>query len=444
MRNIKAGLLFLAWVLPVCLALYLCPVRASIIQEASTLGLTIYDVSVSGVGYHSAIIRWRTNVPATSQVFYGTRFQHYIENYGYHTPEDDTPVTEHSQRLDGLREGTTYHFRVRSVTGSTEAVSGDATFHTLRRDTSGSSGGQTDTEPEETPYLIIELNEDTTAWPIAANGHLLTAVDVTSLGDEISIHIPDDTCCLNPNHECLYRMLACCEGEIVDSCRACLRDTSFLMLGDIYDIGPSGSTFDPYADITLTYNEPQIPAGITENDLCIGWCHGDEWVPLDSIVNATANTVSARITHLSAFTILGQPSIPPSPAEFVLSNLDINPAEAAAGETVTVTVTVENTGGSEGTFPVNLWIDEIPEATQNVTLAPGGTETVIFTLSRSEAGVYSVVVSDCNGYFTVRAVTPSPSAPGATNPRNNWWWLIIIAAGIIIFIVARRRKRRSE
>jgi hypothetical protein len=240
-------------------------------------------------------------------------------------------------------------------------------------------------------------------------------------------------------------MEACCEGGMIDTCRACLQDTDFVMLGDIYDVGPTGSTFDPYADITLAYDEQQIPAGITENDLRVAWCHGDEWIPLDSFVNSTANTVSAQITHLSAFTILAQPS-PPPPAEFVLGNLDISPAEVGSGETVTVTVAVENTGGSEGVFPVSLWVDETLEATQYVTLAPGAAETVSFTLTRSAPGVYSVTAGDRSGSFTVRdAAAPSSSTTGDTPPRYDWWWLIIIAAVIIILaIMRRRRKRRGE
>lgn len=55
----------------------------------------------------SAIIRWRTIVPATAQVEYGT-----TTNYGSVSPLDSIPVTNHAVLLSGLAADAAYFFRV--------------------------------------------------------------------------------------------------------------------------------------------------------------------------------------------------------------------------------------------------------------------------------------------------------------------------------------------
>lgn len=85
----------------------------------------ISEISVSR-NMTSAIVRWLTNEPATSQVEYGTDLA-----YGSETPLDANLVTIHSVTLEGLLADTLYHFRVKSTDGAGNlAVSGDHTFET--------------------------------------------------------------------------------------------------------------------------------------------------------------------------------------------------------------------------------------------------------------------------------------------------------------------------
>lgn len=98
-----------------------------------TTPLTISDVSASNIGYYSAIISWKTNGNATSQVFYDTVYPDNITHYRYYTAETTTLVSKHSVLLTGLSSSTTYHYRVRSKIPGTDfiAVSNDYTFTTL-------------------------------------------------------------------------------------------------------------------------------------------------------------------------------------------------------------------------------------------------------------------------------------------------------------------------
>jgi beta-glucosidase len=91
---------------------------------------------------------------------------------------------------------------------------------------------------------------------------------------------------------------------------------------------------------------------------------------------------------------------------FKLSNLKLNSPTLRPGGTVRATVDVENTGGRSGDEVVQLYIHD-PVASisqpvrrlcdfQRVTLDPGQTRTVTFTLDASDVGFY-----DNSGRFVV-------------------------------------------
>src|ERR1700742_1266098 len=70
--------------------------------------LAITNVQSSGATNSSVALSWATNDPSTSAVDYGT-----TSVYGVSTPVSGTMVTAHQMTLTGLKQGTTYHFRVR-------------------------------------------------------------------------------------------------------------------------------------------------------------------------------------------------------------------------------------------------------------------------------------------------------------------------------------------
>src|SRR5580704_17497436 len=74
----------------------------------------------TGANTSSVRVSWVTNIPATSEIEYGT-----TAAYGASTPVDSSMVTNHQMALTNLAPGTTYHCRVRSTAGSSTAVSND-------------------------------------------------------------------------------------------------------------------------------------------------------------------------------------------------------------------------------------------------------------------------------------------------------------------------------
>jgi predicted amidohydrolase YtcJ len=129
-----------------------------------------------------------------------------------------------------------------------------------------------------------------------------------------------------------------------------------------------------------------------------------------------SKTVSRTITHdipgdyivtvdglTGSFTV----KAPPKPAEFEFSSLRIfypgvTPPEVKAGQTVTVTVSIEaeNVGELEGGRTVELKVDGEMIDSKGVTLEGGASATVLFELTRGE-GTYEVEVEGFTDSFTV-------------------------------------------
>jgi len=127
------------WKAACCAILLLCLLSAAGRITAATgstavtgsVPLVTYEVSASHIGHFTAIISWKTNGAATSQVFYDTVSHDTIAEYGYYTRERKAAVTNHKMTLNKLSPSTTYYYRVRSTAEGVEPVSGEYTFTTL-------------------------------------------------------------------------------------------------------------------------------------------------------------------------------------------------------------------------------------------------------------------------------------------------------------------------
>lgn len=227
------------------------------------------------------------------------------------------------------------------------------------------------------------------------------------------------------------------------------------VIGLTYNLGPDGATFDPPITLTFTYDPDEVPEDIREEDLVIAHYDeaADEWVECDSECDPEAHSIKALVSHFTPVAVIGRvvPAPPPPlPAAFSISSLSIQPGKVQPEEAVTIAVSVANTGGKEGSYIVILKINEVKEAEKKVTVAAGSTQDVSFTVTKVEAGSYSIVVDGLSGSFVVVAppppIPPPPPVPVAEPPMN--WPLIggAIAAGLVVggvitfFLVVRRRK----
>lgn len=93
---------------------------------------------------------------------------------------------------------------------------------------------------------------------------------------------------------------------------------------------------------------------------------------------------------------------PPAPAAFKITKLLITPIEAKPGENVTITAEVTNTGGSEGSYTVELKVNQVAVARQTVTILAGLSKAVTFTIARDAIGTYQVTVNSISKEFVVK------------------------------------------
>jgi uncharacterized membrane protein len=121
------------------------------------------------------------------------------------------------------------------------------------------------------------------------------------------------------------------------------------------------------------------------------------------------------------------------PAAFSPSNLTVNAAQVAAGEPVTISVQVTNTGEVQGGYTATLMVNGQMEAIQEVTLGGGESTSLSFTVSEGVPQTYDVEVQGLTASFSV-AQPVSWALVGAIIAAT------IALAGIVYYFVGRRRK----
>ena len=198
------------------------------------------------------------------------------------------------------------------------------------------------------------------------------------------------------------------------------------IIGLVYDCAPEGATFTPAISLTFNYDASKLPDGLQEKNLILATWDGSakKWVELKGTVDTTAHTITVSIEHFSAYAIIAHTR----PASFTISDISVVPGEVEVGAPVTISVTVSNSGDLAGSCQVNLRINAATDATRDVSISGGGTETATFSAVRSAAGTYAVDVNGRTASFTVRqppvpvgptfrtgnlSITPAHVSPGA-------------------------------
>jgi len=101
------------------------------------------------------------------------------------------------------------------------------------------------------------------------------------------------------------------------------------------------------------------------------------------------------------------------PAVFSVSNMVIEPRDIATDSLFSISVTITNTGGSQGNYDAVLYIDEVlinleitkitpaETITKNVMIGSGNSEEIIFDSLSLNEGLYTVTVGDQKDYIEV-------------------------------------------
>jgi hypothetical protein len=95
-----------------------------------------------------------------------------------------------------------------------------------------------------------------------------------------------------------------------------------------------------------------------------------------------------------------------TPPTFEVLSLDITPPKVTPGEKATVEVEIRNSNAKVDTYNVPLMVNGVADNRRNVTLAPGATELITFTLTRGQPGTYRISVGNKESTLVVENLLP--------------------------------------
>ena len=372
-------------------------------QVRGVVPFAISGVSAVDITSTGATITWLTNAPATSKVYYGTR------SGSYGTPVQDGALTgSHSISLSGLTADTTYYYKVEStatIDGSPQTVSSaEYSFKTAASSGGGSSGGSSGGGgggggASDRIFLAEYMSPP---------GTFNRDVSLRAYDGICTLMIPQGTVGKTKEGWALsYIILKPLQPEDEKPPAPVVGG----LVGGIYRLEPDGVTFSPPVTIYMLYKENQIPAGMGEENLKIGYWDSQQkvWTALEGCkVDAEKNAVTAPLSHFSYYAVL---AVPPAPAAFTISALTVSPAEVLAGQPVTINALVTNSGETAGDYEAVLEIEGKAVDRQKVSVPARSAKTVSFTTSLETAGSYTVRVNGLSG--TLKVTAPQ----GAVLPR---------------------------
>jgi hypothetical protein len=130
-----------------------------------------------------------------------------------------------------------------------------------------------------------------------------------------------------------------------------------------------------------------------------------------------------------------------SPTEFVFQDIQIDKLSVEPNKTVTISVTVKNTG-KEGIQPVDLFINNILEETKEVDLNFSEVKDVEFSVIKQDLGAYRATVdkSNLSKVFFVESNVSVPVATVAPEIEKKPQLRIVIGLSIVVIAIYVIRK----
>jgi PKD repeat protein len=229
----------------------------------------------------------------------------------------------------------------------------------------------------------------------------------------------------------------------------------------------------PVADFSAQLRTGEIPLNVEFSDKSIGnithwrWDFGDgtgssEQNPAHTYGNVGSYSIRLQVIgpdgadiemkqgYINVVDVSGKVAEVEG-AEFVVSDINIEPTQVLPDEVVTISVNVVNSGGTRGDYHIVLNIDGKLEDSCLISLSPGLSRSVVFNVTKAIPGAYEVSIEGYNGQFVV--IGGTPNAP-ATNPVGNpptsgglGTPVIIgiilgsVGAAVAVVMVTRRRRR---
>jgi len=139
------------------------------------------------------------------------------------------------------------------------------------------------------------------------------------------------------------------------------------------------------------------------------------------------------------------PTMPRSlnPPQMALQYLSVNPKQTSAGQPVTITTNVVNTGDESGNYNVTLKINGKVEQTRTVSVGPQSTQPVKFVITKNQPATYTIDIGGQRGNFVI--LGPGSSATGTAMSSGLIviiiLSLLVLATALVLMLIFRRATR---
>jgi uncharacterized repeat protein (TIGR01451 family) len=131
-----------------------------------------------------------------------------------------------------------------------------------------------------------------------------------------------------------------------------------------------------------------------------------------------------------------------TPPNLMPKYIAVNPRAARVNQPITITTNVVNEGQVTGSHVVALTINGRVEQTKTVTVGPGATRQVSFTISKAEPGSYQVSIGNQRSDFVVAGDQKTQPVGGISGLLMALTTLVLVVlTGLLVITVRRRRQQ---
>ncbi len=169
-----------------------------------------------------------------------------------------------------------------------------------------------------------------------------------------------------------------------------------------------------------TYNVPLMVNGVADDRRNLTLVPGETKLLTFTLTRSNPGTYSISVGSWES-TLVVEKLLP---AEFQLSELEVNPTEVEVGDDIVISAKIANVGGTQGSYTAELKIDGTTIETEELSISAGTDYKLVFKLCECSPGTYMVSLGNLTSQLVVneppRPVInyPPPSTP-TTNPPIN-------------------------
>ena len=290
----------------------------------------------------------------------------------------------------------------------------------------GSGGGGGGGGPSY-QWLLVDVLGNVTKVRVDSSGKLLESANASDAQGQMTLQLGRGTQVLCEGNEVPQKL----EVKAAES-PAAPREAQ--VLGDVYELSaylkgetaPSPFVISPARRLVLRYYPDGLPQYTSSVYIA---CYDAEqgWTQLGLADLAMSGELTAEVSQPLVFAIMVEIRVSPG-SHFRLSNLVIEPKEARPDDEITINVTVTNIGDAPEDCTLQLRIDGQDRGAKEISLNPGESGVVSFTITESLKGMHVVEIADLEGNFNIVVV-------------YRPWWLsgVAVGGGLVIYLERRRR-----